>query len=285
MAELNRKRLYKVLDEDMRSPLQRFYYRVGEKYKCKNFNDDPSFGCAPGFYATDIEGLTCTFALRKRIFEVEVWGKSVEYNKYKRRYEYIKLIREVPYEEVRELARKLETQIGYKLSEVLFPVNPLAIPPPEITEEHRELLFQCGDIVIGSNHCLLSPAYTTAAEIGLGEEFDTVWRSLLDRFLDWARSYGDGVFRPTWAENAYIVSLFPSICEEIADRYKMNKYPFQPFVDLWYQGLIATQTRKTGAWCLFGGKEAEILFEKGRRSGMGNHSERGEIRGTGLRYG
>jgi hypothetical protein len=48
---------------------------------------------------------------------------KVEIDQFKRRYERIKLIRQVPNEEVKELALALESKVGYKLSEALFPVN------------------------------------------------------------------------------------------------------------------------------------------------------------------
>ena len=123
------KLMYKVLKRDetgkLVSPIQDFEYIPGKEYYCQNFDTDRNRECSHGFYATDIDGLIYSFRNlpKYEVWEVEVGGRKVEIDQFKRRYERIKLIRQVPNEEVKELALALESKVGYKLSEALFPVN------------------------------------------------------------------------------------------------------------------------------------------------------------------
>src|SRR5690606_8841047 len=140
------KLMYKVLKRDktgkLVSPIQDFEYIPGKEYYCQNFDTDRNRECSHGFYATDIDGLIYSFRnlLKYEVWEVEVGGRKVEINQFKRRYERIKLIRQVPNEEVKELALALESKVGYKLSEALFPVNPFKIKAQSVTEQEIELL-------------------------------------------------------------------------------------------------------------------------------------------------
>jgi len=52
------------------------------------------------------------------------------------------LIREVPLDEVKELALKWEPKVGYKLAEALFPINPLKVQRGPVTEEEVKLLVR-----------------------------------------------------------------------------------------------------------------------------------------------
>ena len=129
---------YKVLNANMISPRQNYQYEIGKQYHCDDFDTDTTDDCSRGFYATDIDGLPYTFrcTTEQRVFECEVSGRSVEIPPYKCRYENITLVREVEKSEIVELAKAKENQIGYLLSEVLYPVKPLEITEhPEIDRE------------------------------------------------------------------------------------------------------------------------------------------------------
>ena len=139
-------KLYKVLGRDddgkLVSPFQNYEYEPGKEYICVDFDSNPSNECSHGYYATGIDGIIYSFRNLPgyEVWEVEVGGKRVEIDQFKRRYERIKLVRQVPLEEVRALAEAEEEKIGYKLSEALFPVNPLKIEAGPVTDEEIELL-------------------------------------------------------------------------------------------------------------------------------------------------
>jgi len=112
-------RLYKTLLKvggRLISPFRNYEYEVGKRLYCEDFDDNPNEVCSRGFYATDVDGL--------------IW------------YEWIELIREVPLDEVKELALKWEPRVGYKLAEALFPINPLKVQRGPVTEEEVKLLVK-----------------------------------------------------------------------------------------------------------------------------------------------
>ena len=135
-------KLYKVLNQDLKSPYQNFQFEIGKKYHCENFNTSDE-ECSRGFYATDIDGLPYAYNIHRKVFKCEVSGKSKEFDIYKRRYENMKLIREVTREELVKLAKPRDKILGYKLSEVINPINPLLIGREMIaTAQEIELLKQ-----------------------------------------------------------------------------------------------------------------------------------------------
>ena len=134
-------KLLKVLNEDLKSPYQDFQFEIGKKYHCEDF-DESEQDCSSGFYATDIDGLPYAYNIHKKVFECEVSGKSKEFDIYKRRYENMKLIREVTREELIKLAKPRDTILGYKLSEIINPINPLLIKRGKVTDKEIELLKQ-----------------------------------------------------------------------------------------------------------------------------------------------
>jgi len=269
---MERKRLYKVLTKDMISPIQSFKYELGKEYKCKDFDSNPNIDCSRGFYATDIDGLPYSFDIHRKVFEVEVWGKAVELNQFKQRYEYIKLIREVPHEEVKKLAREWEPRVGYKLSELLFPVNPFEITPPEIMEKHKELLndwILVKDFVEDSVEASVGDLNWGPIWFSVGDlTRDLIWDTISDlnkdsfNVLPWGlsqisvrNSVWDSVADSIWA---YVGSLFPEVKKWKYISHESDKYPFQPAVDLWYQGLVPSFDGKV--WRLHGGENGEVLY-------------------------
>ena len=49
-------KLLKVLNQDLKSPYQKFKFEIGKKYHCEDF-DESEQECSRGFYANDIDGL------------------------------------------------------------------------------------------------------------------------------------------------------------------------------------------------------------------------------------
>jgi hypothetical protein len=231
--------MYKVLKRDetgkLVSPIQDFEYIPGKEYYCQNFDTDRNRECSHGFYATDIDGLIYSFRNlpKYEVWEVEVGGRKVEINQFKRRYERIKLIRQVPNEEVKELALALESKVGYKLSEALFPVNPFKIKAQSVTEQEIELLKRwilvsasvralvgasVWDLVWDSVWDLVwdsvgdSVRVSVRASVG-ASVWDLVWDSVWESVM---ASVGASVWESVWdtvrdSVSAYISSLFPNI--------------------------------------------------------------------------
>jgi hypothetical protein len=221
--------LYKVLTADKKSPYQEFTYRPRKWYDCPNFNADESIDCAAGLYATDVDGLPYAFRTNRIVYECLVWGKAVEFNQFKRRYEHMMLTRLVPHEEVQDLARRWNNRVGYLLDEALFSINPLLVAAPTIGEK----------------------------ELGLLKEWARVWASV------WA-SVGDGVWDSVRGSvgasvGAYTGSLFPNISEWKYVSHKKGEYPFRAGSDLWRMGLVPSYDGKL--WRLHAGKDAAIAWE------------------------
>ena len=85
----------------------------------------------------------------------------------------------------------------------------------------------------------------TAEDIKLLKKWDSVWASV-------GGSVGDSVW-------VYIGSLFTGIEKwRYIDR-ELGIYPFQPAVDLWKRGLVASYDGKV--WRLHSGKKAEIVWK------------------------
>jgi len=69
------------------------------------------------------------------VFKCEVGDDVTKYNTYDYYASSIKLIGpEYSYNELKQKAEKIEPDLGYKISHVLFPVNPLLLPKRDITE-------------------------------------------------------------------------------------------------------------------------------------------------------
>jgi len=221
-------KLYKVLNSNMMSPFQNFKFKIGEKYHCDDFDCDISRDCSSGFHAVDIEGLPFAFNTKRKIFEVQVSGKSVEFNQYKRRYENIKIIRECEFSEIKKKAIKLESDLGYKLSEVLFPINPLK-KLIKINDSHIELLREWASVCA-------SVRASVCASVGARV----------------CASVGASV-------GAYISSLFPNIEKWERIEHEKGKNPFQSCVDLWNSGIVPSFDGKL--WRLHSGKKAKIIWE------------------------
>jgi hypothetical protein len=211
----------KVLNKDMTSPYKKFIYELGRKYTAQHFDEDKTVDCSNGLYATDVEGLPYAWNVHRRAFECEVGGRQVIYDQFKQRFEHLTLIRELRPDELKEMALKKEKDVGYKLSEVLFPVNPLSDKPKKVALKEIKLLQQwasVGDPVVAS-------------------VWDSVWDSV----------------------RAYISSLFPNIIDWKYIKHEKGENPFKSGIDLWRSGFVPSFNGRV--WRLHSGEDAKIVYE------------------------
>jgi len=257
-------KLFKVLNEDMTTPFQKFPMEIRKEYCCLNFDNDIKKYCSYGFYATDIEGLIYPFNINRRIFMSEVWGKKVEIDLFNRRYENIKLIREMSFDEIRELAKEKEKHLGYRLSEVLFPYNPL-IKKGIVTDKEIELLNKwisvkasvkdsvwrsVWDSTRNSVVACVRDSFWVSVRVSV---WDSVWTSVWNSVEDSAlASIEDSIW-------AYLSSLFLNIKKWAYIEHIEGENPYQPCIDLWKSNLIPSFDGKI--WRLHTGPKAKIIYE------------------------
>ena len=228
--------MYKVMlhkNGKIVSPYQNMEYKVGEWVEV-DIDMDKNKDCATGLYATDIDGLP--YAWRNLpnyvVYEVEVSGRSVEYDQFKRRYEKMRLVREVSKEELKELALAWEDKVGYKLSEVLFPVNPFEIEAGEVTDEVLDLLKEWDSVRASMWDSVRA---SVRASVG-ASVWASVWASMWDSMWDSVRA---SVWASMWdSVGAYISSFFPHIKKWKYIDHQEGKNPFQSCSDLWCMGFV-----------------------------------------------
>ena len=253
-TEGDKMKLYKVLirrDGKLFSPYQNYKYEPGKEYLCVDFDSDPGKDCSCGYYAIGIDGIIYSFRNLPgyEVWEVEVAGKRVEIDQFKRRYERIKLVRQVPLEEVRALAEAEEEKNGYKLSEALFPVNPLKIEAGPVTDEEVELLKKWASVRDSVWASVWDSVWDSAG--------DSVWDSVGDSVWDSVGALvGDSVLASV---GGYISSLFSNIKKWKHINHPEGENPFQPCIDLWHRGLVPSFDGKK--WRLHAGEKAEIVWE------------------------
>jgi len=270
-------KMYKVLkieDGKVISPFQEFEYGlfdeiIGKEFCCNNF-DKSNSECSNGFYATNVEGLLYSINTHKtnRVFEVEMSGKNIRFNKYKHRWEKQKFIRLLEDDEVKTLIKNKSDAMEWNLYKCVYPVNPLEVENNGITEDIKQLLKQCsivrasvgasvrdsvwasvGDSVWASVGA--SVRASVGASVGASVRAsvgDSVWASV-------GASVGDSV----WAS---VGANFHNIKDWKYVNHEENVYPFQCYVDLQEKGFIPSFDGKI--WRLHAGKKAEIVFEIAR---------------------
>jgi hypothetical protein len=266
------KKLFKVLNNDLTSPFQSFQFEMGKKYYCNNFDDNYENDCSNGFYATDLNGLIYSFRVDKKVFECKVSGKKVEINKYKRRYEYIRLLNEISHDDLKKMLikNKIDNQEGFQYTEALFPINPLLIKRgAKVSEKEIKLLGQWASVW---DSVRASVRASVGDSVG-ASVWDSVWASVWDSVRasvgdsvgDSVRasvgdSVGASVWDSVWASVwAYISSLFPKIKKWKYINHKDGINPFQSGIDLWRAGLIPSYDGRI--YRLHAGKEAKIVYE------------------------
>jgi hypothetical protein len=233
------KKLLKVLEPGLISPYQHFQFKIGKKYHCEDFDTDITHDCSNGFYAVNYDGLLYAYRVGKEIYSVEVSGKQIEINEFKRRYENIKIVNKLNIDNVAKTCKKVwDKKVKYLLSEVINPINPLLFNP-KITDKDIELLKQ----------------------------WDSVWDSVGASVWDSVgASVGASVWDSVWysvgaSVGAYYGSFFILSRDDwkYTEKIKTDEYPFLSVVKLWEMGLVPSFDGKK--WRLHGGKGAKILWE------------------------
>ncbi len=246
-TEGDKMKLYKVLGRvngKLFSPFQGHEYEPGREYICVDFDPNPAEDCSRGYYATDIDGIIYSFRNLPgyEVWEVEVGGKGVEIDQFKRRYERITLLRQIPPDELKMLAEAEEENVGYKLAEALFPVNPLKIKAGPVTDEEIDLLKKWDSVC------------------------DSVWGGVLDSVRDsirdssvWGSIRGSVLGSVRGSVWAYISSLYTGIKNWKYFDHPEGENPFQPCIDLWHRGFVPSFDGKI--WRLHAGENAEVVWE------------------------
>lgn len=242
----------KVLDKDLCPLIQGGKpYKIGVWNHCENF-DRSETECAPGFYVIPVSELIHYHRPLEgtKVLPVEVKGDSKYFSPSKQRYEHIKLSNPLSDEEIKAMCKEIEPELGYKLSEALYPINSLLLPKATVNDEDLELLKQWNSVwgsVWGS----------------VGDSvWDSVWDNVRDSVWD---NVCDSIQDSIWdsAEDSifvYVGSLFPNIQKWKYIDHEIGEYPFQPAVDLWHRGLIPVFDDKK--WKLLSGEKAEIVWEE-----------------------
>ncbi len=251
-------KLLKALNKDLTSPYRGFEYELGKKYVCDDF--DTSYKeCSAGFYAVDFNGLMCAINIggqKHSVFEVEVGGRSKEFNQFKRRYEEITIVRELSDDEIKEGLLACEEKEGYRVYEACYPVHPFEVNPMPL--EDAKKLLQEWKKVWASVRASIWASVMDSVGTSVGDSVmasvgasvvDSVWASVRD-------SVGDSVWDSIWA---YVSSLFPSIKKWEYINHKEGVNPFQSCIDLWKGGYVPSFDGKT--WRLH--TKAGIVWEEG----------------------
>ena len=269
-------KLYKVLkhiDGKLFSQFQNYEYEPGREYICVDFDPNPAEDCSRGYYATDIDGIIYSFRNLPgyEVWEVEVGGKGVEIDQFKRRYERITLLRQIPPDELKMLAEAEEENVGYKLAEALFPANPLKIKAGPVTEEEINLLKKWASIW---DSIIVRVSIRESIRDSIWDSvWDSVWDSISGSVLGSIRdSIWDSVWDSVWdsirdsirgsvlgSVRAYISSLYTGIKKWKYFDHPEGENPFQPCIDLWHRGFVPSFDGKI--WRLHAGEKAEIVWE------------------------
>ena len=229
-------KLYKVLNKDLTSPYQGFEFELGKKYVCDDF-DTSDEECSNGFYAVDFNGLV--YALNKdgkkhAVFEVELGGRSKEFNQFKRRYEEITILRELSEDEIKAGLLACEEKEGYKVCEACYPIHPFSVELIPL-EDAKKLLHKwrkVGDFVEASVLTSVRDSVRDSVEDSVrASVLASVWASVWDSARDSAR--------------AYISSLFPNIKKWKYVNHEDGVNPFQSCIDLWKGGYVPSFDGKT----------------------------------------
>jgi len=274
----------KVLDKDLCPPIQGGEpYEIGVWYHCKNF-DTSDVECAPGFYVVPVSELIHYHKPWRgtKVLPAEVSGKRKYFSDDKQRYEHVKLGNPFSDDEIKALCREIEPELGYKLSEALYPVNPLLLPKATVNDEDLELLKQWSsvwnsvrdsvwnsirnsvrdsvrDSVWNSVWNSVRESVEISVWYGVGHDVrDSVWNSVWNSIRSSVReSVWYSVWNSVWA---YIGGLFPSINIWKYKNHEQGQYPFQSAVNLWYRGLVPSFDGEI--WRLHSGEKAEVVWEE-----------------------
>ena len=261
-------KLLKVFRKGLVSPFRQMKYKKGKTYVCKDFCDDKKADCASGFFATDWDGLSYAFRKGLSVYVVEVSGKKVEYDQFKRRYEKIKILTKLPIKEIKAGLKQNSDKAGYDLYKASFPHNPLSkmtIP----TEQDIDNLKKWASVWASVRNSGWDSVWVSVRDSvwnSVGDSVrDSVWNSVGDSVRDsvwdsvW-NSVGDSV----WASvrnsvEGYISSIFHKKNEWQHIDHQKGVNPFQSCIDLWNKNLVPSYDGEI--WRLHSGKDAKIVYE------------------------
>ena len=257
-------RYVKVLNKDLRPPIQGGkQYKIGVWHHCENF-DTSDTECAPGFYVIPVSELIHYHKPRlgTKVVPAEVKGKSKIFSASKQRYEYIKLGNPLTDEEVKALCREVEPELGYKLSEALYPVNPLLLPKATVNDEDIELLRKWRNIRNSVEDSVCNSVWDSVEDSIWDSVWISVWDSVWNSVEDSMWNSVEDSIQDSINDNilVYVASLFSNIQKWKYTDHKVGVYPFQPAVDLWYRGLIPVFDG--GKWMLLSGEKAEVVWQE-----------------------
>ena len=250
----------KVLDKDLRPPIQGGEpYEIGVWHHCENF-DTSDTECAPGFYVIPVSELIHHHKPWQgtKVLPAQVSGKRKYFSDAKQRYKYMRLGNPFSDDEIKALCREIEPELGYKLSEALYPVNPLLLPKATVTDADIELLKQWDSVRNSSSKSVVNSVWMSVWMSVWHSVRDNVWYSV--RGSAW-ESVVDSAWDSVWKSIlVYVGSLFPNIQKWEYIDHEIGKYPFQPAVDLWCRGFIPVFDG--GKWKLLSGEKAEVVWEE-----------------------
>ena len=237
-------KLYKVLNKNLTSPYQGFQFEIDKKYVCDDF-DTSGNECSKGFYAVDFNGLAYAInngGQKHSVFEVEVGGRSKEFNQFKRRYEEITIVRELSDDEIKEGLLACEEKEGYRVCEACYPVHPFEVNPMPL-EDAKKLLEEWKKVWAS----VRASIWDSVGDSIWNSVRDSIWNSVWDSVMD---SVGDSVMDLVRASVrasvwAYISSLFPNIKKWKYVNHEDGVNPFQSCIDLWKGGYVPSFDGKT----------------------------------------
>lgn len=237
-------KLLKVLNKDLTSPYQGFQFELGKKYVCDDF-DTSDEECSNGFYAVGFNGLVYAInngGQKHSVFEVEVGGRSKEFNQLKRRYEEITILRELTDDEIKAGLLACEEKEGYKVCEACYPIHPFSVDhipledAKKLLQEWRKVRASVVDSVMASILASVWGSVLVSVRASVVDSVRvSVWASV--GASDW-----DSVWDSVWA---YISSLFTNIKKWKYVNHEDGVNPFKSCIDLWKGGYVPSFDGKT----------------------------------------
>jgi len=196
----------KVLDENLCPPIQGGEpYEIGVWQHCENF-DTSDNECAPGFYVIPVSELIHYHRPLRgtKVLPAEIKGSSRIFTAAKQRYEYMKLDNPLSDEEIKKLCKEIEPELGYKLSEALYPVNPLLLPKTAVTDKDIKLLKQWDSVK--------DSVWNSVRNSVRSSVWESVWESVWDSVRS---SVGYSVGYSVWDSVGY--SVWDSVRNSVRD--------------------------------------------------------------------
>lgn len=163
---------FEVTDENypvLLPPFMDFQYTIGTAYQCPDFDTNPKVCCSNGFYATHLDGIFYSVSENNNVLcEVQVWGNAVEINFFKMRYEYIRIVRCIPHDEVFELLKKNKKEMIFDAVTYLNIKPHSSITRRSITAKEEQLVMRYIDLYKRADTSLTGKglhSFITAREI------------------------------------------------------------------------------------------------------------------------